>query len=775
VDVNLNIDEKDLGFVKQYLKGKVRPIDLQDVAYRVALFKTRDSRSHKVKLYNPNCEYKAGDLIYKEYPGKIPIGSKKFIEMEKGVVLNVVGVRTRFGINEVQLKYDGTSEFKKYTDYLERQKIELLLPHKQSRPIEKAEYLSEDEDPRKEQAPLEKRDFSALSRKLAGVLNKDSNIALISDKVLLKENLKSIEKDVFNRIKEFLRENKKSETTEFLVENFVRIRPDDENFDSYCFTLNYKMQFDYKIDFQQTQEKGWGKWNLISVIYYLKKDSPVSDENPLMNKYVVANKKNLVHRRKKFEENLFPDSAVANRYYLTQREITAGAVRLRPGFYDLGETIELEVVDAKQKKSYLVYYYKDVHLMLGFREIFDRYKALQGTILTFELPGGEINDGDGKLHFTIRTTKKGTIVDRVEYVPGEKAFRVTEEKVASPVFVNKSMFLDSVIFKTLYEKLNEFKKAKTLNKLIHKIFLEFGIKERNYEIHILRLYHILDLIYPMDMKVVEEVILGNEEFVPAEKMVGVFYLDSGAVSEIEEEEVKRKETQVDEGKKKRAELRRKKMEQELRVKEEIRQKREERRQRREQEMWEKERVRKELEDKKAQELKKKKERDAQRRAELKAERMKRERERANAAAQMVEPGAPQAARKKVKETTPKSKPHDAEPGITPEEAARRKEAAAKREKKRKDEEKSLVKPHKRMERKPSDDLMSEDDIKSQIELERLKEQMRERKEKETSRQKEKKAKVAYKDQEAGFGGIFASKLDEIVKKEDDKKQTDDKK
>jgi hypothetical protein len=787
VDVNINIEDKDIHYLKEYLKDKVNPVDLEELAYRLALFKTKETRSHRVMMYNPDCEYKVGDLIFKEYPGKIPIGSKKYIEMDRGVVLKVVDVRTRFGIEEVQLRYEGTSEFKKYTDYLDRQKIELLLPHKQAKPCEKINYLPEDNDPRKQQAPLEKRDFTALKKKLAGAVNKEANIAIVSRKVLLKPHLKPLDDIVFTKIKEFLQENKKSEHTEFFVENFAKIKPEDEQFDAYCFALNYRMMKDFKIDFQQTQDVGWGKWNLISVIYYMKKDSPISEVNPLLNNMIIANKRNLMQRRRKFEDNLFQDSCM--RFYLTQREISAGAVKLKPGFFDLGETIEVEVVDGRQKKSYLVYYYKDVNLMLGFKEIFERYKALQGTILTFELTE------DGKLQFNIRTTKKGTIVDRVKYLKEEKAFKVTDEKVASPVFVNKAMFLDSPVLRTLYEKLKEFRNIDSLNKLIHKVFLEFGVKERNYEIHILRLYHILDLIYPVDFKLVEDVILGNDEFVPAEKLAGVFYLDSDAVAEIEEEELKRKEFEADEHKKRREELKRKKIERERRIKEEIRRKREDRRKKREQEMWEKERLKKEMEEKRILELRKKKEdetrrkeEEARKRSAFRAERPPRPKDRYKPPGKKFEPGPPKDRRRPEgpyvphrPPKPPRPKPEFVKPQPPPpppeDELLRKRETPPRRDKeKRKIEEEreraeKAVKAARKVERRPEEDTMSEDEIKSQIELEKLKEKMRGRREAEKAAEKDKK--VAYHDN-GGFGGIFASQLDKIVKKEDEKPKKEDK-
>jgi hypothetical protein len=736
VDKNLNIDGKDVAQVKEFLKGKMNPVDLHDVVYRVALFKTRERRSHKVKMYSPGCEYKVGDLIYKEYPGKIPVGSKKYMEIDSGVVLKVVDVRTRMGFNEIKLSYEGTSDFKKYTSFLERQKIELLLPHRQAKPCEKAEYLPEDIDPRKQQAPMEQRDFNLLTKKLIAVLNKESDIAFISGKVLLSENLKEVSDEAFDKIREFLKENKKSEPTEFFVEHFAKVKPEDEFFDAYCFSLSYRMQRDYKIDFQQTQEEGWGKWNLISVIYYMKKDSPISIENPLVYAVSLADKKNLSHRRRKFEESLQQDTA--HRFYLTQREITAGAVRLKPGFYDLGDSIEIEIVDAKQKKHYLVYYYKDVNLMLGFKDIFEKYKALQGAILTFEMVPETAGGKAGQLQFGLRTTKKGTISDRVEYLPEEQAFKATEEKVASPIFVNKAMFLEAAIFNAVYDKLGQYRKIASFNKLVHKVFLEFGVKERNYEIHILRLYHILDLVFPIDIKLLEDVILCNPEFVPAEKLAGVFYLDSDAVAGIEEEELKRKETEVDELKRKRDDLRRKKADQERKIKEEIRRKREERRKKREEEMWEKERMHKELEEKKIE---------------------------ARRAPQKVKPAPPPAHGEKPRR--PSAPPKHAQPAPAapppPDEIAVKKDHH-KRVKKKEEEEKPLLKTPKRGDRKPKEDDMSEDDIKSQIELEKLKDNMAGPK-KAKKAGKKKAKEIAYKDEGTGFGGIFASKLDEIVKKE----------
>ncbi len=770
METNLSIEKKEIKFIRDYLSGKTNPVELDEVAYQIALFKTQDSRAHKVKIYNPDCEYKVNDLIYKEYPGKIPVGSKKYIEIDEGIVLKVVAVKTRFGLEEIMLNYEGTSEFKKYLQYLERQKIELLLPHKQQKPPAKPEYLPVETDPRQQQDPLEKKDFLALKRKLAGALNREPDIAFISNKILLSENLKPIDSEVFNKIKDFLTESKQSETTEFFVENFVRVKPNDTDFEAYCFALNYHMFRDYKIDFQQTRMEGWGKWNLISVIYYMKKYSPVSEENPLLNTVIFSNKKNILQRRRKFEEGIFAEGTT--RYYLTQREIFAGAVRLKSAFFESGESIEIELVDGKTKKSHLLYYYSDESLLLGFKDIFERYKALQAMILTFD------QQEDGRWQFNVRITKKGTIADKIVYDPEKKAFKVTEEKIASPVFVNKAMYLESDVIKVIYDKIDEYRTIETLNELIHKIFLEFGVKERNYEIHFLRLYHILDFIYPIDLKLLEEVILSNNEFIPADKLVGVFYLDSTAVTAIEEEEFRRKATVRDESKKKRDDERRKKQDEERKLQEEIKKKREERRRKREEEMWQKERLRKERDERKALEQKKKK--DAMKRKKPtvppNVERISREKEKPR---QVVIPTAPAVESKKAPGEKEISRPRPApfkpqfkpEPSLPITELPAKEPSHKKTKKLRSEEEQErlkLLKVPKRPEKRPLEETMTEDEIKSQIQLEMLKENMRAQKL--AQRKLEKEKEVAYKDEGSAFGGTLASKLDQIVKKDDSKSQ-----
>jgi hypothetical protein len=727
IETSLDIGTEDIEFIQQYLKGKTQPLDFADVVYQVALFKTRDDRKSRVKVYDPDCEYKPGDLIFKEYPGQLPVGNKKYVDVDQDVILKVEEARHRGGRDEIRLSYDGTSEFRKYTEYLVKQKIELLLPHKQGKPCREAEYISIDIDPRQTQSPLIARGFNVLRKKLTTVLNKEAGIAFINGKVLLKENLKAIAPEVFSAIREFLKDRQASESTEFFVENFCKVDPASPDFAATCFALNVVMTSQYKIDLLQTNSVGWGKWHLISVLYHIKKNALVSEANPFLNKLSFGDRKNLLQKRKKFEEQIFSEGET--RYFLTQREISSGAVRLKPNLYHFGDAIEIEAADTFTHKKHTLYFYQDENLLLGFDKIFESYKALQGTTIVFEqTPAGEFQ-------FTVKTTKKGSITDKIAYDAEKKVFVVSGEKMASTVAVNKSIFLEADVFHSLAARLEEYRKVETYNKLFHKIFLEFGGREKNYEIHILRLYHILDLIAPVDLKLVEEVIFSNPEFIPAEKLAGVFYLDADAVVEIEEEEKQRRQGLVEDQKRRREESRKLQLDEEFKVKEDIRLLREERRKKREEEMWQKEKLHEEKE--------------SQRRAE------------AAFVAQENAPAADGRARSAARKPYGKEKEGFVKPEV-PFDDVPVKPDAVKKQKKKIEIEKP-VKTVKKGQKKILEEKIELDEIKKQIlqddQTDKMIEQSQEEK-----KEPVKEVKVAYKD-EGAFSGIFASQLDQIVKKE----------
>ena len=719
MEVNLNIESKDIKFLKDFLKGVKSPVEIDELTNQLALFKTEGKLSDKVKIYDPKCDYKVDDLIYKEYHGRIPIGTKKYFELERGVVLRVVEVRSKFK-DEIKLKYEGTSDYKKYLDYLTRQKIELLLPHRMEKPCEKPEFLDPELDPRKFYDPLLARDYNNLRKKLIALLNKNADIAFTGNKAILASNLMAIETVVFTKIREFLTDSGRSESTEFFVENFVKIKPESDDFGAYCFALSFKMKNEYKIDFQQVNYEGWGKWNLISVIYYLLKDSIISDENPLLKNVVSDGKKGPVVLRKKFEEKLFDDDN--SKYFLSQREIFAGAIRLKQGIYEFDESIEVELVDESTKKTYIGYYYSESNLLMGLKEIFENYKVLQGSIITLS------QVEDTVFFFNIRTTKKGTVSEKIEYDENKKLFIVRDDKIASQVFINRSIYLEQKDLIELENRIELFRESNSFNELLNKVFLEFGVRERNFEIHVLKLYHILDLIAPVNLRTVLDVIFGNPAYIPSEKIHGVFYLDPSSIGNLVQDEIEKKTIHDSQVKSDQDSKRQNQLDEEKKVDDEIRMIREERRRKREEEMRKVDQIEKDRREKILKEM---------------------------------EPD-----KKKFKATAERKDtpavPMDAVPieSDQPTKVERvNKEAAHKKK-----TEKGAFKPEKekstqkRVKKSSSEDRMDMEEIQSEIELLKLKEKVEKDKVKKLNKEKE----VAFKDT-SGFGGVFASKLDEIAK------------
>lgn len=729
MEVNLNIESKDIKFLKDFLKGVKSPVEIDELANQLALFKTESKMSDKVKIYDPKCDYKVNDLIYKEYHGRIPTGTKKHIELERGVVLRVVEVRSKFK-EEIKLKYEGTSDYKKYLDYLTRQKIELLLPHKMDKPCEKPEFLDPKLDPRKFYDPLLAKDYKNLRKKLIALLNKNADIAFAGNKAILASNLMPIDTEVFAKIREFLTDSGRSESTEFFVENFVKIKSDSEDFGAYCFALSFKMKNEYKIDFQQVNYEGWGKWNLISVIYYLLKDSIISDDNPLLKSTVIDSKKDSGGLRKKFEEKLFDDDN--SKYFLSQREIFAGAIRLKQGIFEFDESIEVELVDESTKKTYNGYYYNESNLLMGLKEIFENYKVLQGSIITLS------QVEDTVFFFNIRTTKKGTVSEKIEYDEKKKLFIVRDDKIASQVFINKSIYLEQKDLIELENRIELFRESNSFNELLNKVFLEFGVRERNFEIHILKLYHILDLIAPVNLRTVLDVIFGNPAYIPSEKIHGVFYLDPSSIGNLVQEEMEKKTIHEDQVKSDQDSERKHQLEEEKKVDDEIRMIREERRRRREEEMRKVDQIEKDRRDK----ILKEKESD---RKKFKTKEEKKGKQVSPIDAVPIDDDKPSKVEREIKEAAHKKK-----------------------------SEKEIFKPEKekstqkKVKKSSSEDHMDLEEIQSEIELLKLKEKIEKEKDKKLIKEKE----VAFKDT-SGFGGVFASKLEEIAKS--DKKEKKGKK
>ena len=73
---NTKILASDLEFLEEDLAKTNTPFGLEELVKKIAIKKTSSQLSHEVKVYDPNCIYEVGDLLYKEYNEPLIVSSK---------------------------------------------------------------------------------------------------------------------------------------------------------------------------------------------------------------------------------------------------------------------------------------------------------------------------------------------------------------------------------------------------------------------------------------------------------------------------------------------------------------------------------------------------------------------------------------------------------------------------------------------------------------------------------------------------------------------------
>ena len=113
---------EDIALVERELGATTRPLELKDLAQKVAFAKTAGQRTQAVKKYDPNCVYEKGDFIYKDYDEPLTVGSKSVEHFQGAVILEVVGKTfyKHFNCDMLELDYPGGGVFRKYVDYMKK-------------------------------------------------------------------------------------------------------------------------------------------------------------------------------------------------------------------------------------------------------------------------------------------------------------------------------------------------------------------------------------------------------------------------------------------------------------------------------------------------------------------------------------------------------------------------------------------------------------------------------------------------------------------------------
>jgi hypothetical protein len=204
---NTTIAAKDLAWLQDELHKDEAVVNLQDLATKLAYRKNAGQLSQEVKVYDPNCEYKVGDLICKEYDEQLQVSSKGAEHFQGAVVLKVLNKISydSFNCEMLEVDYTGGGIFRRHVEYMKRSKTQVLLPSATEGSCQAPTILEKEQDPRMKELPMTERDFRTLTKNLGSALSRSKDFFHWQDSYQLTEKQVPIEADVVRQIETRIR------------------------------------------------------------------------------------------------------------------------------------------------------------------------------------------------------------------------------------------------------------------------------------------------------------------------------------------------------------------------------------------------------------------------------------------------------------------------------------------------------------------------------------------------------------------------------------------
>ncbi len=529
--------------IAELLRGLLKeeaPLSFQQAAMKVAEKEREEEFSRPVKIYDPECDYEVGDLIYKEFKEKLRTGRDRYVEFEGPAILKVVGKKysPELECYLLTLEYEGEGPLKEHFDYLKRARIEFYLPSYATG--KKPQILPPEKDPRMQDRQVHESKLREAKKLVKAVVEKVKDFYWWGDKFDFVEARKDIPDELVRKMEDYVNEKKSSASTEELVEKFLETSPADREFGRWCLSLNYTLEHNYKLSFVAVSYKGWGRWNTWSNLVEMQKDLPIVVENdrpPFVSRSTFEIQTDLRHfkmEEKKREQK--------GKFILGWREVLSGAVRV--GKYiknHLPRELELQIKEKERGRYYTVYYFPEKGFILGLKDYFKENFVVQGTQFFLEW-----NDESKEFEFYIRRAKKPFHAPWLHYKSEGDLFILHEGDISSEVEVPKHIFITRQELEDITSRLESLRKIQDLTALLREVLKSYGEAENSFRIHYIKAYHIVDLINAAKKDNVILALIGNEEFVHDSEEWGFFSLDLTKAIEIPIVEEEKKEEVVEE-------------------------------------------------------------------------------------------------------------------------------------------------------------------------------------------------------------------------------------
>jgi len=501
----VQIAPDDIVFVEQELAKTRKPAATRELAEKLAFLKTAGQRTQAVKLYDPNCVYQVGDMIYKEYNEPLTVSSKTAEPFKGAVVLTVVRKIVYKGLGEMlEVDYSGGGVFRRYIDYIKKSKTQDYLPSNVGGTNEEPKIMGRDDDPRLTELPMMDRDLKALEKSLKTALGKSPKFFSWGDHWQLTAHQPALDEEKIKDIEAHITATRESAATTELVKAYFGLEPSSDLFDITCLGLSHYLETKRKKDFLLVSPVEWGKWYLKSVLNAMPDGLALSaPEAPLVE----------------FESPELPEPPETHGFpfkiYLSWREIVSGGVRIPKALNkELSHSREVLFTDADDNKTITAYYYPAQGFFLGFKAFFAAHNIPQGTSMTLEKKDAT------HILFRLKKSKKKISVAKIGYDAASDMFTDVAE-AATLAMPNKIIYLERETLQKLIALTPE-REGKTLQDLLILVFKTFSPPTGGHAMHYLRAFHLADILKKTSPEDVETTLLNTADFSKSDKKKGIY-------------------------------------------------------------------------------------------------------------------------------------------------------------------------------------------------------------------------------------------------------------
>ncbi|MBD3414050.1 MAG: hypothetical protein GF421_06445 [Candidatus Aminicenantes bacterium] len=506
---NTKIVKADLDFIKEKLSKQNKVPSLSKLTESLAYKKNARQLNQDVLKYNPSCKYEVNDLICKKYDEPLVVSSKEKKHYKGKVVLKVTNKINYpdYNCEMLEVDYSGGGLFRRHIDYMKRKNTQVLLPAATEDQAKPPESIKKEDDPRLHKLPMTERDMKILSTNLRKAISKSDEFFGWNEHWQMTNKKVQIPDKTIKKIEKHLKKDKKSASTEEIVEKFLNTKPKDDKFDIYCLSLNFILNKKYKKTFLCVSPKGWGRWFLKEILKSFLKGKPLA-----MDKAELPDLEKGQYESIKAKEQKFP-----LRIYLSWREILSGGIKMPPELNrDLSESREYKFTDEEESHDVTVYYYPSRNIFLGLDEFYKKHHIPQGASLTLK------RKDSNHISFRLKKSKKKISLPSLEYHPKNDDFSIADKEVPTFAHPNKIIYIEHETLKNLL-KLSEQKKDKNLRELLITVFKNFGFEGERQTLHYRKAFHLVDILKHTSLNDIEKTLCLSPEFEMSEKKKGLFF------------------------------------------------------------------------------------------------------------------------------------------------------------------------------------------------------------------------------------------------------------